>query len=92
MEAQPLSVHGNPVAIQQKHRKLTRIELTIRELSFVAAELEQQIAVEERKSGISDPNHFAYPTFAKAAAHRRDNLLHTIEDLKRWALLEKSAA
>lgn len=92
MQTQQFSAHVNTVAVQQRRRTLTRLELTIRELSFVAAELDQQIAIEERKSGITDPNHFAYPTFAKAAAHRRENLLHTIEDLKRWAMLEKSAA
>jgi hypothetical protein len=92
MEAQQISVVSNSVVIQQNHRKLARIELTIRELTYVADELDRQIAVEEGKSGIRDPKHFAYPTFAKAAAHRRDNLLRTIEDLNRWALQQQSAA
>ena len=34
------------------------------------------------KSGISDPNHFAYPTFAKAARQRADNLIVSIRELK----------
>ena len=31
---------------------------------------------------ISDPNHFAYPTFAKAARQRADNLQVSIKELK----------
>ena len=44
--------------------------------------LENQIAIEEKKSGITDPNHFAYPTFAKAARQRADNLQVSIRELK----------
>ena len=38
--------------------------------------------LEEKKSGISDPTHFAYPTFAKAARQRADNLQVSIRELK----------
>lgn len=48
----------------------------------IAEELEQQIEAEQRASGISDVNHFAYPTFARAAAIRRDNLRSSIRDLE----------
>ncbi|MBW8300867.1 MAG: hypothetical protein K0M60_14790 [Hydrogenophaga sp.] len=48
----------------------------------MAKELENQIAIEEKKSGITDPNHFAYPTFAKAARQRADNLQVSIRELK----------
>jgi F0F1-type ATP synthase membrane subunit b/b' len=41
-----------------------------------------QISVEENKSGITDPTHFAYPTFAKAARQRADNLEVSIRELK----------
>ena len=40
-----------------------------------------QIAAEEKKAGITDINHFAYPTFAKAARLRRDNLMNSQQDL-----------
>ncbi len=52
------------------------------EFERMAKELENQIAIEEKKSGISDPNHFAYPTFAKAARQRADNLQVSIRELK----------
>jgi len=73
-----------------QHRKLSRIELSIHEFSMGAAELDQEIAGEEATTGISDPKHFAYPTYAKAAALRRDNLRRSVEDLK--LQLEKAHA
>ena len=54
----------------------------IAEFERMAGELDMQIQAEERKAGISDANHFAYPTFAKAARQRRDNLFVSIRDLK----------
>jgi flagellar FliJ protein len=30
----------------------------------------------------NDPAHFAYPTYAKAAMQRRENLLRSVEELK----------
>jgi hypothetical protein len=33
-------------------------------------------------AGINDPGHFAYPTYAKAAIQRRDNLSRSINDLR----------
>ena len=38
-------------------------------------------SAEEHKAGISDPGHFAYPTYARAAAQRRDNLRQSAENL-----------
>jgi flagellar protein FliJ len=92
MNAHEYSVRLKPTAIEQKHRKLSRIELMIQELSSEVATLNRAIAAEEKKSGISDPRHYAYPIYAVAASQRRDNLLRTIGDLKRCATLEKLAA
>lgn len=52
------------------------------EFDRMTKELESQIVVEEKKSGISDPSHFAYPTFAKAARQRADNLQVSIRELQ----------
>ena len=54
----------------------------IAEFERMSNELELQIAAEEKKSGITDINHFAYPTFAKAARQRADNLQVSIRELK----------
>ncbi len=69
-------------AADEKSRNLTRIEMMIREFSKDSAELDREIAAEETRAGITDPKHFAYPTYAKAAAQRRDNLRCSVEDLK----------
>jgi flagellar export protein FliJ len=56
--------------------------MMIAEFDRMSAELESQIAYEEKKAGITDQNHFAYPTFAKAARQRRENLGVSQRDLK----------
>ena len=63
------------------HRGIPVMEVTRPELDRMAAELDQQIVHEERRAGISDPTHFAYPTFARAARQRRDNLAASVRDL-----------
>lgn len=68
--------------VAEKHRQVMQLESMISEFERMASELDAQIVAEEKKSGITDQNHFAYPTFAKAARTRRDNLMTSIRDLK----------
>ena len=68
--------------VTEKRRQLQQVQSMMAEFERMAKELENQIAIEEKKSGISDPNHFAYPTFAKAARQRADNLQVSIRELK----------
>ncbi|NML72752.1 flagellar export protein FliJ [Rhizobium sp. S-51] len=68
--------------VTEKRRQLQQLQSMMAEFDRMAKELENQIAIEEKKSGISDPNHFAYPTFAKAARQRADNLQVSIRELK----------
>ena len=58
-----------------------RLDSMIAEFVLMANDLELQIVSEEKKAGITDLNHFAYPTFAKAARQRRDNLKNSQHDL-----------
>ncbi len=74
--------------VNEKRRQLLQLDMMIAEFDRMANELDLQIANEERKAGISDINHFAYPTFAKAARLRRDNLKNSQVDLAQ----QKSAA
>lgn len=67
--------------VGEKRRHLLQLDMMIAEFERMAAELEAQIAAEEKKSGIADVHHFAYPTFAKAARQRRDNLRASQSDL-----------
>lgn len=68
--------------VAEKHRQVMQLESMIAEFERMANELDAQIVAEEKKSGITDQGHFAYPTFAKAARTRRDNLAISIRDLK----------
>lgn len=67
--------------VNEKRRQLLQLDMMIAEFDRMAADLELQIAAEEKKAGITDVNHFAYPTFAKAARLRRDNLKNSQSDL-----------
>ena len=67
--------------VNEKRRQLLQLDMMIAEFDRMATELEIQINAEEKKAGITDLNHFAYPTFAKAARQRRDNLKNSQYDL-----------
>ena len=68
--------------VDEKRRRVTQIEAMIADFERMASDLDREIAVEEKKAGISDPGHFAYPTYAKAAAQRRENLRRSAQDLQ----------
>ncbi|PWL17137.1 flagellar export protein FliJ [Falsochrobactrum shanghaiense] len=74
--------------VKEKRRQLGQLDLMIGEFERMAGELDAQITSEEKKAGITDTTHFAYPTFAKAARQRRDNLFESIRDL----ILQKETA
>jgi flagellar protein FliJ len=67
--------------VDDKRRQLTQIEAMIAEFNRMADELDDQIRSEQERVGITDVAHFAYPTFAKAAATRRDNLRNSALEL-----------
>ena len=68
--------------VDEKRRKVTQIEAMIAEFERIAADLDREIKAEQDRSGIHDPAHFAYPTYAKAAMQRRENLKRSAADLK----------
>jgi flagellar export protein FliJ len=68
--------------VDEKRRQVAQIEAMIADFERMAAELDQQIEIEQQKTGISDVTHFAYSTFAKAALQRRDNLLRSAADMR----------
>jgi hypothetical protein len=81
MKSRDNAVRVKDFAVREKRRRLGQLDLMINEFNRMADELTVQIENEERKSGIGDPTHFAYPTFAKAARLRRENILNSREDL-----------
>ena len=67
--------------VEETRRRVAQIETMIAEFSKMARELDREIATAEQRSGISDISHFAYPTYARAARARRDNLQRSAEEL-----------
>lgn len=97
MKARENLVRLKRFQVNEKRKQLTQLDMMIAEFERMAGELDLQIAAEEKKSGITDVNHFAYPTFAKAARQRRDNLRGSQADLKQQregaqALLDEAEA
>ena len=66
---------------EEKRRRVRQIELMVAEFTRMAIDLDREIVNEEKRAGISDPGHFAYPTYARAAIARRDNLKRSIGEL-----------
>ena len=68
--------------VDEKRRRVAQIEMMIAEFDRMAEDLDREIAIEEQKAGTSDPAHFAYPTYARAAGQRRDNLRQSAVNLQ----------
>jgi flagellar export protein FliJ len=68
--------------VDEKRRKVAQIESMIADFDRMAVDLERDIRVEQERAGIHDPGHFAYPTYAKAAIQRRENIKRSGDELK----------
>ena len=65
--------------VDEKRRRVTQIEGMIADFQRMSVDLEREIQTEQERAGINDPSHFAYPTYAKAAIQRRENLTRSDE-------------
>jgi flagellar FliJ protein len=68
--------------VDEKRRKVAQIEGMIAEFERMGVDLEREIKTEQDRAGIQDPAHFAYPTYAKAAMARRENLKRSADELR----------
>ena len=68
--------------VDEKRRRVTQIETMIAEFTRMAGDLDREIAAEEHRAGITDLAHFAYPTYARAARSRRENLQRSSDELR----------
>ncbi|AJY47632.1 flagellar export protein FliJ [Martelella endophytica] len=68
--------------VKEKKRQLQQLQMMMDEFARMSDDLYQQINAEEQKTGITDPAHFAYSTFAKSARQRAQNLAVSVEDLR----------
>ncbi len=81
---------GAEVEIAERPRRVPQTKGMIVEFERLAAELNRAVQIEEERTGIHDPQNFAYSTVAKAAAQRRDNLISSVAMLRK--ALEAAAA
>src|SRR6185503_6056143 len=68
--------------VDERRRKVAQIDSMIAEFERMATDLEREIKVAQDRAGIHDPGPFAYPTYAKAAIGRRENLKRSADELK----------
>lgn len=66
----------------EKRRQVSQLEMMIAEFMRMIGDLDDQIHAEQSRTGVHDVTHYAYPTFAKAAMVRRDNLKVSVRDLE----------
>lgn len=81
MKSREPLIRAKKFQIEDARRRLAQIDTMIADFERMAVELDRDIALEEQRSGITDPAHFAYPPLAHAARGRRDNLRRSVEDL-----------
>ena len=82
MKSRETHIRLKKFQVDEKRRKVTQIETMIAEFDRMAADLEREIRIEQDRAGIHDPGHFAYPTYAKAAIGRRENLKRSADELR----------
>jgi flagellar FliJ protein len=82
MKARESALRLKRFEADEKARKVADLEHMIREFENMASDLDRQIRAEEDRTGIKDPAHFDYSTFAKSASQRRDNLRTSADGLK----------
>jgi flagellar FliJ protein len=68
--------------VGQNRRRANQIEIMLAEFDRICIDLGHQIEAEEMRVRISDPTHFSYPTYAKAARERQANLQRSADKLK----------
>jgi flagellar protein FliJ len=68
--------------VEEKRRRVAQLNMMISEFARMTNDLDREIGVEEQRANNTDPNHFAYPTYARAARSRRDNLNSSLVELR----------
>lgn len=82
MRAKDTNIRLRRFELNKKRQTVADLETMIADFRRMVDDLNRQIEAEEKRSGIRDINHFAYPTFAKSAVRRRDNLASSITNLE----------
>jgi len=68
--------------VDDRRQRVALMERMIADFDCMAADLDREILIEQERARNYDPAHFAYPTYAKAAILRRDNLKRSADELR----------
>ena len=82
MKSRETLVRLKKFQVDEKRRRVAQIEAMIADFERMASDLDREVANEERRAGIADPAHFAYPTYARAARTRREKIVHSADELR----------
>ncbi len=82
MRSRATFVRRSEFQADDKRQRVILMEHMIADFDRVAADLDREILIEQERARNYDPTHFAYPTYAKAAILRRDNLRRSADELR----------
>jgi flagellar protein FliJ len=82
VRSQATSIRRREFQAEHRTRRVALLERMIADFERTAADLDREILIEQQRANIHDPAHFAYPTYAKAAILRRDNLKRSADELR----------
>ncbi len=91
MRSRATFIRRREFQVDDRRQRVALMERMIADFDCMAADLDREILIEQERARIHDPTHFAYPTYAKAAILRRDNLKRSADDLRAQLAKAKEA-
>ncbi len=82
MRSRATFIRRREFQVNDSRRRVALMERMIADFDCAVADLDREILIEQERARIHDPTHFAYPTYAKAAILRRDNLKRSADELR----------
>ena len=83
IQVSPIETIGRAeIEAEHRRRRALQIKAMITDFDRRADHLEREIIAEQDRTGIHDTGHYAYPTYARAAIVRRDNLRRSADELR----------
>jgi hypothetical protein len=82
MRSRATFIRRKEFQVDDRRQRVALMERMIGDFDCMAADLDREILIEQERARIHDPAHFAYPTYAKAAMLRRDNLKRSADELR----------
>ena len=91
MRSRAVSIRRREFQVSDRRRQVALMERMIADFDCTVTDLDREILIEQERARIHDPAHFAYPTYARAAILRRDNLKRSADELRAQLTIAKEA-